>query len=147
MINSVAEQYCNSHIKDDFIVMKNVIYGLKDEKYKKAFMDVMEYGHKFRPYNMFIMKWKDFDQYCQWLFGVLEKIECHTNIENYDSVQCRIYGYMAERLFNVWLSAEKKRCFNCGVLFLGDGKAENDSMLMALMRNLYHDINWELKKI
>ena len=44
-----------------------------------------------------------FEQYCEWLFHILLKLECQIDISNYDVYQKRVFGFLAERLFNVWL--------------------------------------------
>ena len=63
-------------------------------------------GYKFHPYNMMVMRWADFDAYCKWLFGLLFEVEQKVDISHYSTYQQRIFGFMAERLLNVWLFAE-----------------------------------------
>ena len=69
---------------------------------------------------MCIMNWKDFDSYCSWVFDILRKVENLTDISHYNPVQKRIYGYMSERLLNVWLLAEKKKLILRPVMFIND---------------------------
>lgn len=87
---------------------------------------------------MFIMKWQDFDQYCSWLFPLLKSIEEKTDISHYDSVQKRIYGYIAERLFNVWLEAQKKDLVEQPVIWFTEAK---DNLLH------YNIISYKLKEL
>ena len=54
-------------------------------------------------YNMMITNSKIFNNYCEWLFGVLEKVEVRCNIENYDAQHKRLYGYLSEMLLNVFV--------------------------------------------
>lgn len=61
---------------------------------------------------MFIMKWDDFNNYCNWLFPILKEAEKRIDISHYNVIQKRIWGYMAERLMNVWLYAEKRICYS-----------------------------------
>ena len=59
--------------------------------------------------NMMICRKSLFDQYCAWLFPLLEEIERRTDISDYDSFQARLYGYLAERLMRVWILMQDVR--------------------------------------
>ena len=52
------------------------------------------------------------NEYCEWLFGVLNEVE---NIENrfYIEDRSRMYAFMAERLFSAYVEMHSKRnnCF------------------------------------
>ena len=50
-----------------------------------------------------------FDEYMQWLFNILFTLEKRIDISNYDSYQKRVYGFLSERLFNVWIEKNKDR--------------------------------------
>ena len=50
---------------------------------------------------MFITKWEYFDAYSEWLFDILFEVERRVPPID-DPVQSRIYGYMSERLINVF---------------------------------------------
>ena len=50
---------------------------------------------------MFIMKWNVFNEYCEWLFPILER--CEELIGDYEDVyQNRYIGFLAERLMTVY---------------------------------------------
>ena len=53
--------------------------------------------------NMFVMKKELFFDYCKWLFSVLFGIMNEIPYKTYDSYQGRVFGFLSERLFNVWL--------------------------------------------
>ena len=50
---------------------------------------------------MFITHWKHFDAYSEWLFDILFEVERRVPPID-DPIQSRIYGYMSERLINVF---------------------------------------------
>ena len=54
--------------------------------------------------NMFVLKRELFEQYSQWLFDVLGEVEKRVDISSYDVQERRVFGYLSERLFNVWLA-------------------------------------------
>ena len=57
-------------------------------------------GHRF---NMFIMKRDILDAYCQWLFDVLFALERRLDISQYSKNDSRVFGFVSERLLDVWL--------------------------------------------
>lgn len=125
-INSTLMQnYCEYHVSDDYRILKSIVEQTQSEKIKKAFNAVFEHSYKMYPYNIFLMRWKEFDSYCLWLFPLLAQVEQATNIEHYNKFQKRIYGFMAERLFNVWLMAEHKQIIEKPIIFINNDDAQN----------------------
>lgn len=99
---TVELQYCHSHISSDFNTIKKII---KEGDYREYFSDfetVLCNNNKISFCNMFIMKYEDFEKYCKWIFSILSEAEKVINISMYDQVQCRVFGYLAERLLNVY---------------------------------------------
>lgn len=106
-LNMMADYSC-SHNSDDFKVLQHIVCQNQPEDIKKAFYQVMYCSNNRPSYNMFIMKWPDFDEYCRWLFPLLQEVSDNIDITHYTPLQQRIYGYMSERLLLVWLTAKKK---------------------------------------
>lgn len=52
--------------------------------------------------NLYIMDCNVFNEYCDWLFGILEEYE--SGAEN---IPARTQGYLAERLFGIWFTKAK----------------------------------------
>ena len=52
---------------------------------------------------MFIAHKSFINAYCTWLFDILFELRKHLNISSYDHYQQRIFGFMAERLLNVYV--------------------------------------------
>ena len=117
---SVAIDYCERYVSDDYRVMEQIVKQTQPENYKRAFYEVMISGCQLSPYNMFLMRWDDFENYCSWLFTLLAAIEKATSIDYYNAMQHRVYGFMAERLLDVWLVANKKRMIGKTVLKIED---------------------------
>ncbi|RDU60454.1 DUF4422 domain-containing protein [Helicobacter marmotae] len=64
-------------------------------------------GAKMYHWNLAIYRREVFFEYAQWLFDVLLHIEI--DYMHYDSTQGRVFGFLAERLFNVWLDSMRGR--------------------------------------
>ena len=92
------------HIKDLDNCRK--IISKKYKKYLLSFDKVMK-QKEYAICNMCVMKKENFDNYCEWLFDILFELEKVTDISNYSQLQKRIYGFLSERLFNVWLDYNK----------------------------------------
>lgn len=133
--SDLAHEYCFYHSSADFRALQHVIASTQPDYIKEAFWEVMYQTYELMPYNMFLMRWEDYDKYCTWLFDVLQKVEDITDISDYGPIQRRIYGYMGERLFNVWLRAEKKELVKRPVLWINDKPAQHlPKHLQFLMR-------------
>ena len=74
----------------------------KYSDYLNSFDSVMQ-GKILHLYNMFVIKKSLFEEYCHWLFTILFELEKKIDVSTYDSYQKRVFGFIAERLFNVWL--------------------------------------------
>lgn len=54
-------------------------------------------------FNMFIMKEKYFNRYCEWLFNILKDVENSIDINDYSKQEKRVFGYLSEMLMDVWI--------------------------------------------
>lgn len=99
--------YCVKHYSIDLYTLEKIIESNCSLNYIEAFRYIMYGNNKLIPFNMFIMPWAIFDKYCHWLFNILFLFEEKVDIREYDDYQKRIFGFVSERLFNVFLLAEK----------------------------------------
>ena len=100
-IETVASHYANAHYQKDLLLTRELLEQQESE-YLPAFDKVMQ-GRSLYLFNMFVMSPKHFDDYMNWLFPLLFKLEQQIDTKDYDSYQKRVFGYIAERLFNVWI--------------------------------------------
>lgn len=132
----VYANYCTNHISDDFKLLCR-IFENEPEKYKRSFFRLMYNSNAVTHYNMFLMRWGDFDKYCSWLFDILAKVESQTDISHYNSVQKRIYGYMAERLMSVYIDANNLTTIRKPVIWFSD---DNIVGKISFLKRLYRMI-------
>ena len=99
---SLEVDYSVNHVSDDIKTIGKLIHDNYSDYYSD-FLSVITCNNKLSHYNMTVIGWNDFCKYCEWIFSVLNKAENIINIANYNAIQSRIWGYLAERLFNVWI--------------------------------------------
>ena len=104
---SVRQQFQASHDIKDLETTRRILGELYPE-YLPEFDEVMN-GHQLVICNMFYTHKKYMDEYSSWLFSILFEIEKNVDISNYDDYQSRLYGFLSERLFNVWITHHKER--------------------------------------
>ena len=93
--------YAKRHYGGDLDLCRTVI----SEKYP-AYLPAFDYAMEtilVSVGNMWITKKSIFDRYCGWLFDILFEVEKRLHPEKYDDYQKRVMGFLAERLFRVWL--------------------------------------------
>lgn len=98
---SLAGSYEHCHNSSDLRIIHDIVRDDYPE-FLSTFNEVYLGKNFFYDCNMFIMPWNEFEAYCEWIFGILFKAEKLINIENYDTYQKRIYGFLAEHLWTVW---------------------------------------------
>lgn len=101
IIESVYKHYKNAHFAKDMDLTREIIAADYTD-YLPAFDKVMS-GKTLHLFNMFVMKKEMFNAYCEWVFDILFKLEKKVDISDYDAYQSRVFGFISERLFNVWL--------------------------------------------
>ena len=84
--------------------------------YIEAYEKVMN-SRKLYIYNMFVMNKFMFDKYCTWLFDILFILEKRIDITSYDKYNARVFGFLSERLFNVWLEKRQLNIETMNVVF------------------------------
>lgn len=101
---SVKNVYAHDHIEEDWEVMMDAILDLCPEYHETALK--IQDGIYYFAYNMFVAKEKIFNQYCEWLFPILEYCERKCKIRD-DKYQKRFIGFLAERLMTIFFVAHK----------------------------------------
>jgi len=101
-IESNYKHYINAHKKEPMDILDKLIkeeYPNYYPAYQK-FMYKKTSGHYF---NMFIAKKEIINPYLDWMFEILEKIESKIDISTYTGQDLRVFGYISERLLNVYV--------------------------------------------
>jgi hypothetical protein len=99
---TVLEQFGQRHDPKDLLACGQVIRELFPE-YAPDF-DRMLGKHYFYQYNMIVADKRIYDEYMSWLFPILFALEERVSVDRYDAYNRRLFGFLSERLLDVWLS-------------------------------------------
>lgn len=108
IFRTVAQSYADVHNLEDLLLTRKAIEQASPD-YVGTYDKVMN-SHYYYYANMIICRKKMLDQYCTWLFVVLEKLEPMIDLTKYeDPYQRRVFGFLAERLLQVWVIHNQKK--------------------------------------
>ena len=143
---SNTQQYADYHIAKDWEMLRQIIKE-KSPQYIPAFEKTMDHSNKSVGYNMFITHWKHFNAYSEWLFDILFEVERRVPpIDN--PIQSRIYGYMSERLINVFCEYHRLRIKHIPLIMPLDEYKEglNVDNMRATFRRIKNDFIYKISK-
>ncbi len=116
----LVEMECTQ--KEDFLThVRLKDFNLMRETVQKLYPDYIEdfdkvfAGYKSFLCNIFICKKEQWDKYHSWLFSIFAEMEKYVDMTGYTDEEKRLYGYLAERLFTVYIykngfSVKNYRC-------------------------------------
>ena len=115
-IETGFSQYVHAHHAADLAMTRRIL-SEKYPEYLPMWDKCMKVttGHRF---NMFVMKKNLFDTYCTWLFDVLFELEKRLDISSYSANDQRVFGFVSERLLDVWLEENKVKYRDIPYIFL-----------------------------
>lgn len=100
-IETGYNQYVHAHHEQDLVLTRTILSERYPE-YVTAFDTTLlrTKGHRF---NMFLMRRDLLDIYCTWLFDVLFALEERLDTSDYSDYDKRVFGFVGERLLDVWI--------------------------------------------
>lgn len=133
-IETNYQQYIHAHHKEDLDETRRIIEERCPE-YLPSFDSIMKKttGHRF---NMFIMKRELADRYCAWLFDILFELEKRLDISDYSDNDRRVFGFVSERLLDVWIAENKVKCRDIPYIFL-----EKQNWITKIMNFILRKLN------
>lgn len=131
---SVWREFClHSGREGDLLRTRRAVKAV-DAAYLPAFDRVMV-GRRLHLYNMLIASAAVFDAYCRWLFAVLTLVEAETDMTGYTPYEQRLYGFLGERLLNVWVAHNGLRVCSMPVKNTEQTLAQGVRLWMRRQRN------------
>lgn len=117
-IESSESHYRHAHHGEALDVLREVI-ATRHSDYLVAYDNNMKktWAHMF---NMLIMRRAEFDAYTDWLFDILFAVEVQLQdeVDNWDTYEKRVYGFLSERLLDVWLTKNHIHYTEVPVIFM-----------------------------
>ncbi|MBL4605961.1 MAG: DUF4422 domain-containing protein [Flavobacteriaceae bacterium] len=115
---SIEKDYGYTCSVEDFEILTKTINNIYP-KYSKSWDQVANFSNKLMHYNMFIAPKKIVDEYCTWLFSILFEVEKEVKLSPYNYQQ-RVFGFMAERLMQLYFTHNKFKVKHLTVLYVKD---------------------------
>lgn len=115
-IETNYSHYIHAHHREGLDLAKAVIKDNYPE-YGASF-DLVMNRTKAHMFNMFIMRKDYFQEYACWLFSVLSEVEKQLDISDYNPYEARVFGFLAERLLDVFLETKKIPYKELNVMFM-----------------------------
>nr|WP_295949835.1 DUF4422 domain-containing protein [uncultured Agathobaculum sp.] len=100
----VRQHYAEApfHHQEDMERMESILYQMYPayRPAAQAYLDgtVHYFG------NLYIFSREQFERYCAWLFPLLAEFDRQTDLTGYSTQERRVDGYLAERLFGIYLT-------------------------------------------
>jgi hypothetical protein len=115
---SISEDYISNHRESDWIKTKEII-TCKYPEFEKSISKYLDNNNKFYQCNMMITTSQIWDNYHEWLFEILFDLEKNIVIPK-DIFQRRIFGFISERLLNLYVLHHNLKIKEYPILFIND---------------------------
>jgi len=140
---SLYSHYSLSHLPEDFDVLEKTVVALYPE-YEASFQKILFESNSFSPFNMFVASKEVTDDYCTWLFSILENVEKQIKIST-NPYQERVLGFMSERLLNVYVEHNQLKVKYLPVHFINN-KIKSKSLLIQKVLNCNNNVIFWFRK-
>lgn len=141
---SLFVDYSVQHYSEDLRKVESIIFE-KYPDYIKAYKERISNSNRLSHYNMFIMKWQDFNDYCTWLFSILEIAENKIDVSNYNDTQKRIWGYISERLLMLYVYHNKMKTKYYPIYWINN-EIKKISLLKKMQQHIRTNISFNIIK-
>lgn len=123
----IKNGYAICHKIEDWNKMEEL---LKKTPYYEYFEEWSKQSQLTSPCNLFIMKKKMFEEYCEFIFPILFELEKMIDTSTYDGYQKRQLAFLSERLTSLFLFSKKNQGYKSktiGTMYFEDWKPQNST--------------------
>lgn len=114
------EHLLESVFEKDYNILRETISEVCNE-YLKTFDEFMM-DNKSYLLNMFITKKENWDKYYEWLFKIFDAMEPKVDMTGYTDQEKRLYGFLSERLFTVYIMHHSLKVKSYPCVIVGESK-------------------------
>lgn len=136
---SVDIHYCEESGLEKDLVRVREILKRKCSEYLETY-DTFMRGNRIHFFNMMVCRKELFDDYCQWLFDILFELEKEVDYSDYNDYQKRIFGFLSERLLNVYVQQNHLKVFEMGVINTEEKWSLKKRLLTGIKRWLLYKL-------
>lgn len=111
---SYWETYDGHYLFQALEITRDVIEN-KSPDYLEKYDELLNQS-SFSNYNMFIAPRELINEYCSWVFPILEEVENRIDVDEYP----RVFGLISEAIFNVWIEYNGLSIKECPIYYLGN---------------------------
>ncbi|MBQ9478636.1 MAG: DUF4422 domain-containing protein [Selenomonadaceae bacterium] len=115
-VETVRSQYEHAHSPRDLDRIEHIISCLYPDNLR-SFRAVMS-RRRLHLWNMFVMKRQLVEEYCRWLFDILFEFERWMDKNAQPNEKLRLFGFVSERLLDVWLFDKNLKTVETDVVML-----------------------------
>lgn len=95
-------------------------------------------------FNMMFCRRELFDSYCAWLFDILFELEKKVDLNKLNDYQKRLYGFLSERLLNVWIQKNELSYINLSII---NPDMKISEKIKLSLRRCYHKVEFREETI
>lgn len=107
-IGNILQNYGSCHHIEDMYIVREITKQIYPDYVDSYDYTMQNITHMYNC-NMMIAKRQILSEYCTWLFDILFAMKDMKFYKNYDEYQQRIFGFISERICNVWLLKNRHR--------------------------------------
>lgn len=120
--------------REDVYIMLDTVLELYPD-FRKEVIDYFYNSNKYSVFNMIVAEKRIFDEYCEFIFPLLDKIQQRLIPGSY-SRQRRNLGYMAEALMGLWIKLSNHKVKKVDTIIMGKKNNKFKIHVQNALRNI-----------
>ena len=123
-----------NHTVEDLQAANNAIAKLYPDFYP-LYLSCLKENHTYFG-NMMICSKELYDKYCEFLFPIFQEMSHELDLDSYDDYHKRLYGFISEFIWMVWVKYQGLHPYECKVGLVGE-KKETTEVISHIWDMLY----------